>query len=616
MIRVARSSNLRKPNSFTYRSRVHSGLLVALVSLVSVRAACAQSEPVAPATGNLPSPSSTSSDRAAAVGGTQTAPTSDSVPTIPTPARAPTFLQPFTGTAPDSGGLRDQTVANLGAPLDRAARNWNIVPSIGLGEEYTSNVLATAGSGRGYDFVTLVTPSVAVSGVTTRLQGSLNYAPEIDVYARNFNQSRVNQNFGGDLLATLLPGTAFLDLRAFGAVTTNGLSSSGGTSTATTNGQTQSLAFSASPYILHRFGSYGTGEIGASLQRSSSNAVAGNYTATSNAFFNSGNQNLTTYSGHAAFQTGEFYNRYQGTALLYANEYSGTGVLQSAARDTATLNNGYAVTRFLTLLGEIGYEHIRYSGTQPIRIDDEIWNAGFRFTLGPNSFAEAGYGHHDGFSSFNLKASLQPTARTRLFATYSEGLDTESEQLQTALSTSDFDLLGNPVDHTTGAPLLLAPDGFFGAQNNLYRTQRLSVTASLLENRDTFSVSLNAENNRLVSSANLAPGSPGYLANSLGSNKGVYGSLTWSRELTPTLRATSFLQYGVRSYQGGASADNVFNASVAVIKLLSETLSAQLRVTYNSDSNGYGAAINQVGFIQSQSRLDQAIVLLSATKSF
>ena len=430
------------------------GLAAALIPL-GAQTASAQADPSFPATAattDLPGPAGSAGQGASPGSSIRAFPS----PTLP--QRQPGSLLPFTGS-PAAGNLHGDTASSLAVPLERTARNFTVTPALGLAEEYTSNALATGARGHGYDFVTLIQPSLSVSGVSTRLQGSLAYHPEVDLYARNFSSSRVNQNFGGNLLATLLPGTVFLDLRAFGGVTTNGAGGSYGTNNSSSSNQTQTLAFAASPYALRRFGDWGTGEVGASLQRSSSSGVGGTNATTTTAtdpFFTSGNQTLTTYSAHAGFQTGQAFDRYNGTALLYASQNTGTGVLANSARSTATIDNGYGVTRLFTLLGRVGYEHIRYSGTSPVRIDDAVWDAGFRLTLGPESSVEARYGHHDGFNALLVDASLQLTARTRLYGRYSEGLNTDAEQLQSALASSDFDQLGNPVDHTSGAPLLLA----------------------------------------------------------------------------------------------------------------------------------------------------------------
>ena len=630
----------RSAPSAAVHDRLRTLGLAACLVLLWLHGAAAQSDPAFPAPSATNSPSTASSAGDTAQPGTSTV---TSVP-MPTRLRANTPLLPFTGNLAQTNGLRSDTASSLAPPLDRAPRNYAFTPSLGLAEEYDSNILGNRGGNRGgnssgsrngpaSDFITLVQPGIAISGVTTRLQGSLSYHPEIDIYARHFSNTQINQNFGGSVLATLLPGAVFLDLRAYGGVTTNGAGGTSGTSTAVSNQETQTLAFSASPFAVHRFGGIGTGEVGLTLSRSSSSGVTniGNQTnttnlfntsnqptnpfATTNPYFQGGDQTATTYGGHAGFVTGEAFGRYNGTALASLAQSSGTGVLSNAARDTFTIDNGYGVTRLFTLLATVGYEHIRYGGTTPVHIDDEIWDLGFRLTLGPASTVALEYGHHDGFNSFRLNAALQPTARTRVFAQYSEGLDTDAEQLQNGLATADFDQLGNPVDHTTGAPLLLGTTGAFGAQNNLYRTKRLSLTGSLLQDRDVFSATVDAEDNRLVSSSGLP--------NQLGSNQGVFGSLNWSHELSPTLSLSSFVEYGVRNAkQAGAGTQRIIAGSTALVKALSETVSAQLRYSYNRNTGGQGFGFNGAGVQTTtngqgpSSNYEQSLILLSATKSF
>ena len=527
-------------------------------------------------------------------------------PSVPAPIAAPGGLLPATGANLRAGDLRGVLGAGATQPLQPATRSWTISPSLGLGEEFTDNVQGHQGRGRGADLITLFQPGLNLSVDTTRLQGTLSYHPEVDLYARNSGDTQVNQDFGGQALATLLPGTLFLDLRGDGAVTSNGF---GGPVGATANGYggaTQSVDLSASPYALHRFGSWGTGEVGANVSRTTLGAPEGSPEPVAgfevSPFDQSTNQNVTSYSGHVAFATGEAFNRYNGTVLGYATKYDGTGVLANAVRDTATLDNDYAITRFVTALTRVGYEHIRYNGSNPQRIDDEIWNAGLRLTLGPTSTISASYGHHDGLDAATVDLALSPTARTRFFLRYSEGLTTQAEQLQGALANSDFDQLGNPVDHSSGAPLL-NDAGFFGAQDNLYRSRSLTATAQLVKSRDTFSASIDAEDNTLVSSSTQ----PGELLNGLGSNKGLYGSLTWSHALSPLLSLQALGQYGITEQDTGPDGRQDFLlGSVSLARALSPTLSAQLSYSFNRRS-GDGASV---------SALSQNVVIISAVKSF
>ena len=565
-------------------------------------------------------PSSGGSISAAASGGGVVAsgPAIDVVPAIPPPMRAQDPLLPSTGLSTSAGDFDRTLDADLQGPtLTPAARAWSVTPSAGFGEEYTDNVYANGGSGtgRGSDLITLLLPGLVVAGDTPRVQGSFSYNPDIEIYARNSSQDQIDENFDGQMLAALVPGTLFVDLRGDGAVTSYGLGGQPGTGyrgqlgsqASAANQATQTVDLAVTPYAVHRFATLGTGEIGGTLERTTEDAVNGNANGLAvpalagspgiSPFANPGNQDATTIGGHAAFQSGEAFGRYDALALLQGEHTSGTGVLASASRNTGTLDNGYAITRNVTALLRVGYEYITYAGTNPLRISDEIWDVGVRLSAAPDTTVEVRYGHHDGFNAATLDAAVQATTRTRLFARYSEGLTTADQQLQNGLATSDLDGLGDPVDHSTGTPLVLA-DNFFGAQDNLYRTQLASVTGVLTEDRDIFNVGVQYENNQLVSSSGLPF--------ALGNNSGIYGSLGWSHAISPTLSLSANAQYGVRRSDGLLSTvDHVTYASLALAKALSDTLATQFSYSYNNDSSR-----------QPGSNYSANVVLLTLSKSF
>lgn len=543
-------------------------------------------------------------------------PSGATVPSATVPAIDPPLLggggvlPPVQAPAPvgDVGAAITRTLA--GPTLAPQARPWTITPTIGVGEEYTDNLLNTGAIGRGDDFITLLTPGISIEGDSPRLQGGLSYHPIVNLYARHGDQDRVDQDYSGQLLAAVVPGVAFVDLRGFGSVVGNGLGGrpvgigSGvlNNQSSTVGEATQSTDLALNPYALHRFGPIGTGEIGVGVERITEGGVGANDGTPAGRFAASpfslpGNQDATTLSGHAAFATGEAFGRYNGTGLVSIAHTSGTGVLSSATHDSAVADNGYAITRNVVALGRVGYEHITYAGTSPVRIDDAVWGVGVRLVLGPQSTVSVRYGHHDGFDSATLDAAFRLTARTALFARYSEGLNTETELLSNALADTDLDQLGDPVDHRNGAPLLLA-DGFFGAQQNLYRTRLGSITAQLTGERDIVSAGVQVEENRLVSASGVA--------GSLGNNSGVYGTADWSHQLSPTLTLSVDGQYGERRATGlVATRDDVAFVSVAFAKTLTETLSAQLRYSYNLISTP-----------QFDGRNAANVVLLAIDKSF
>ena len=517
----------------------------------------------------------------------------------------------------------DVRVGNLGGllapsvpPAANGGRAWTITPQIGLTEEYSSSGNGNSGGGA---FITTLLPSISASVNTVRLNGEVFYAPQIQFYVPNDHQNGVNQAFNGRLLATLVPQTMFLDLRGSGAVEAIAAGQApSGAANINRNNTTQSYDFSASPYALHRFGPWGTAEIGGLITRSTQNAQQSTGPQTAEqlelaSLLAANNQNVTTYGGHIAFVTGEAFSRYSGTALAQVARFDGTGVLEGAFRDTVTLDNGYAITRNITALAAIGYERIRYAGTSPININDAVWNVGFRLTPNPTSSITMRYGHRDGLNSASVDAGYQATARARIYVHYSTGLTTESEQVQNELATSDLDSLGNPVDHSTGAPLVNAGN-FFGSQNSLFRSTIASVTGTLLLDRNSVSLSVISQSQTLVSASNPVTLTAATTGNGLGigSSRGIYGSVTWSHELRPNLQSSLYGQYGVVSGQGTSGTGQLVVISAILSYALSKTLSSQIQYSYTKNfGNDQIGSNNQLGL-----NSEQNLFLVSLVKSF
>ncbi len=517
------------------------------------------------------------------------------------------------GTSVRPGDLRqqiEQSFQPAGGGKQVTGPAWQITPSLGLTEELTDNAAvsgADTGSGKQGDLISTLQPGLAVSGDTQRLQVNLWYTPNIYIYAREGNQDRVAQDFNGRALATLIPQTLFLDLRGFGSE--QAIFGGRGPNTIGTlpsNEAGQNYSFSATPYLVHRFGTLGTGEIGYSIEQtvqtgSETFGVSPNF-ALSPLFPVPSNQRTTTQNAHAAFVTGEALGRYNGTALASVTHFDGQGVLANAHRDIFSIDNGYAITRTITLLATGGYENIQYAGTAPLHISDAIWDFGARLTPNADTTLTVRYGHHDGADSLTVDGALAPSPRTRVYVRYSSGLTTGQELLQNALATTDLDALGNPIDHTTGAPVFVASN-FFGLQNSLSRLRRLSLSGAYMLDRDTVTATVESDDYKVLSS----PGPPG--GPTLGSNSGTYGSLTWLHQLSPRLISSLYVQYGERSLEGPPSAtQDLLVGSASLAYALGPNLSSTLQVSHQESTGGGSAAGLGSG--------SQSVLLLSILKTF
>ena len=549
-------------------------------------------------------------------------------------------------TPPDVrvGNLRAQLQAYQPTTVARGiGPAWLVTPSIGVDVGATDNALLVERPRRA-DVFTIISPSISISGDTARLKVNATYAPQFSLYASSSSQTRVDQFFGGNALATIVPDIVFLDVR--GSISQQ--SRTGGfarTETQSLNrqDQIQTISLSATPYAEQRFGGWGTGRVGYSIAQTFQNARDGDdrFNQVSNRNFNQGlDQNnqlssqfatgdLTTHRQRASFVTGENLGRINNISVLEAVQYDGFGPYRGAYRNIATTDFGYALSRTVTLLAGTGYQDLRFSGPQGTRIKEPIWNVGVRLLPNQDSSITVGYGRRDGANSAYLDAAYSPTARTRVFARYGTGITTDSEEQQNLLQSSTLSSTGLLQDSTTGSPVG-SNSGFFGTQNGLFRSRRFSVTGLLLLNRDSISVSVvNEERTNLSdtlfdptfnsfsnSNANLVVLPAGSTSNS------TSGVVSWQHELTPRLTSTASFQYGVQDFgQSGQNAQNSSTTSISGIAGLgyqfNPTLFGSAQYRYTERTGGFGRSVfNNSDPSNSNGPVVENSVLVGLRKSF
>ena len=504
----------------------------------------------------------------------------------------PAWAQYGGGVAPAVGAnlrtddLRGQLQQFRPAPLPRDnSPAWRISPSIGVLVGVTDNSGLSGSSGQ-TDVYTTISPSLLLTGDTSRFRVNLSYAPRVSFYASNSSQNRVDQSFAGSVLATIVPEAVFVDLRGLTSVDsrTGGISQNN-VQALNRQDQVQSTSFSVTPYARHRFGGWGTAEIGYSLARTiQDNASNPNGVATrldafgqlSPGFGVTGN--LTTQRERASFTTGENFGRFNNELTVEAIQYSGFGVYQGAFRNTVNNELGYAVTRTITLLGGVGYQDLRFNSVPVTRIQEPTWNVGTRLAPNADSTITVLYGRHDGFASVSFDGNYSPTARTRLFGRYSTGLTTGAEDQQALLQSTSVGPTGLLVDSTTGVPV--GGGGLFGTQNGLSKVRRLSVGASLLLNRDTFSASVSNEDRTTVVNSTSFTGTAVPAGTS---TSGTFGSLSWQHELSPIMTSTASVSYGVTSNVGAllGTGSNQSQKSLSFTAGLSRTFTETLTGNVN-----------------------------------
>lgn len=471
-----------------------------------------------------------------------------------------------------------------------AAGAWTITPQISDQENYTDNVLLTP-TNRRSDFITTLSPSLTISGASARLRGTLNYSPTAYLYALTPSQDALAQNLYADGTATLVPRLFFLDAHAYASrqPTLPGLATGGAavlpslaggagiapgvpslnpgivgtlpSSTIPTAQLTQVTGFDASPYLVRRFDGFGTGELRYTV--SDTNTSGGqNSPLTPPGFAALTNSSQLTNEGTAAFQTGEDFGPFSSRVVLDTAQSSGTGTLQ-ASQTIGVADSAYALTQRVFALASLGYEHLRFGGLPPTRIDDAVWGIGARLTPRRDARITALYGHRNGVTAPYLSIQYPVTARTTLTASYSEGLSTTSQDIADALAVSAANQAGQTVDARTLLPAEIV-NPVLGLQSGLFRTTQFTGTASLHLERNQVSLSVYRISNALV--AQNAPGSGT-------SEQTTGGNAVWQRDISPLTTASLGVGYEQIGFPTPVDPQqNLLSANLSVQYLFTRTV--------------------------------------------
>jgi hypothetical protein len=465
--------------------------------------------------------------------------------------------------SPDAQSLQHQLQLGngLGAP---AGGGWTIVPSLNVDEMFTDNVLQL-NSPRRWDLVTLVTPGISIAGDLPRLQVKLDYNPTLSLAARTDSQDGVSQSLNGTALLTLVPDLAFVDMRALASVqSTSGLlagTSAGnvGTSISPTNNtvglsnqdRIQTSNFQISPYLLHKFGDFGTGKLGVSASETQYATSTG---FTLSPFPTGGGQGGKQFTTEeiAQFTTGEFLERFSDVFLvdLTQTTSSANGVINAEGNVTAipttTFNSqndliqdrlNYAANRWATVFGTIGHENISYPQALAQKINDMTWSVGVTLTPNPDSDLTISYGHQNGANAVQASVHYALTARTTVSGSYAQTLGSELQQIESQVQFGVIGPNGQFISGANGQPLIF--NGFEPTDvTAVYRFNTFSMNIQTTLDRDTISLAL------VLGNQTTTGGIP---------SSATFNTFTaqWQHSLRPDLRLDSSITYATQTQTGG-----------------------------------------------------------------
>ncbi|MDR3534674.1 MAG: hypothetical protein P4L90_29430 [Rhodopila sp.] len=522
--------------------------------------------------------------------------------------------------APDVQDLRHQLqlVNGLAAP---AGGGWTVVPRIDVQEMLTDNVFQVH-SPRQADLVTYVAPGFSIAGDLPRMQLMFSYAPTLAMYTRSSSLNALTQQMNGLGTITLVPDLAYVDVRALSGVQNQyggfgGLggigapagaaataqtavpSLSGNAQGLTRNNEVQTTSVGISPYLLRRFGDWGVGKIGYSVDVTRSNPLSG---FASSPFPTGGNngQSLVTNEQTAHFVTGDVLQYLQNSIdvdLMQSQTSTDAGFFNGATgatapntthttstREIVTDQITYQVSRGIAVFAMGGHENISYSGIGFRPIDDMTWSLGTTLTPNPDSSLTLSYGHQDGFNSLAVNGHYAVTARTVLNVSYGSTLGTQLQNLQRQLNLATNGGNGTLVNGQTGGQLFGSTNAL-GLQEGVFRTDTLAVGSETVLDRDIISLNLMLTKQTTTGGAAAT------------STSAKTFNATWLHQMRPDMTVNAAIAYSLQD-QGAA----VFNpgnstsivASIAWQYQISDTLGASVRYSFLERQSAVAAySINQ-----------------------
>lgn len=490
---------------------------------------------------------------------------------------------PVTGNA-----ARDAVSSTISGPSAATVRPWSFSGDVDVELGATDS---PGGINNGWQPLILIAPNLNLSGTTSRLNVALNYSPRLALYPSTSSQTLLSQSFNGSVDATLVPDLLYVSLRGISDVSSRfGNTSLLSNSFVSRSEAVQTTSFSISPYLQRTVGGYGTATVGLTYaqtfqdgdNRFNSIYLAPNAAQTAG-FGTTGNLQTTTEYG--SFSTGENLGRIQESISASASQFSGSYYYRNASTLSVVDKLSYVVYRWLSVFGTVGYQEYNYP-TSNYQLDEPTWTVGVTLTPNETSSITVQYGQVAGINTVLANGTYSPSARTRIYGSYTVDIQTGLGARQALLGSTSVGLGGALVSNLTGAPTLA--NTYLASQSPLSRVKTANVGAALLLDRDVFA--LNAGYSQFMQLGN-STSILGVGTASGTSTDTSYVSLSWQHELNRSTSLNSGISYSLSNngiyYGAPGTAQDTLQVYTSLNHVFTDTLSGSL--TY-SHSERFGDA--------------------------
>jgi len=430
--------------------------------------------------------------------------------------------------------------------------DWRIRKFVTFNQEISDNIDREP---EGEEHAALVTEVGLVSGInvnTARITGALTTRTVARQQFLFDSGTEIQGNANGTTTIEFLENQLFLD-----ASLASNRQTINTRDTGANRDQSQVTTARISPYLRNRFGSFATSELRLNLAQTMVDSDEDTDSG--------GISDDTTASASFFLGSGRDFSRFIWSATVFASETERSEG-ETISEQEARFNAEYALWRELSLLGAIGYQ-IRDEEDGADSIDEPTWEFGFHLRPGPRTDLRVTYGQRDGDTSARVNFSYRLGPASTITASYTEELQTAQERLLSDLEQISIDPdTGELIDRRTQRPF--DPDTSpFGIEDETRRSRRLNVTFAHAKHRDSYFLSLQAEEQGPETGET--------------DETVMSASATWSRRLNPRTTAAVTAFASRNEFTDGDITDHELQLDASLGYQLTQDVSSNLSYTHS-----------------------------------
>ncbi len=291
----------------------------------------------------------------------------------------------------------------LAWPGAGVAGDWQWSPRLSLEERYSDNVFLRPKGQEHSDWITEVSPGIAVRREGRKLKVDVDFSLQGYLYANDPDRSRARSNLNGQAQATLLEDWLYLDATARASQQLVDYVGGAGLGDAVGIQNTrQTYSYGLSPYLKHRFGSDATVELRVGRDKYRSTGGSGLSDSGTNRY------RFSAVSGNDFFPL-SWNLSYDRRETDYADRIDTDG-------EQASAYGRLQMRREFGLIGQAGLQKGNFPGATSRIRDFSYYGLGVYYTPGRRFSGELVYNLSDQGNFVSGSVTLQPTLRTTLKA--------------------------------------------------------------------------------------------------------------------------------------------------------------------------------------------------------